>query len=161
MNNFNCVWSKHRCETLTTSKRYSNVSFFYLLKLIRGKLASVVLEIIYLWVLNSPKHFLDLNRPQISFCPSGKLPYMSCNIGEQRDDGLSVLFILICVLSSLSSPKGYLLSCLMLFFWTRSAMVAPLLLNANIHKTKSNPIHNSLWYVVSLDRKEHYQILRW
>lgn len=39
-------------------------------------------------------------------------------------------------------------------------MVAPLLFNVYIHKTKSNPIHNSLWYIVGLDRKEHCQILR-
>lgn len=41
---FNCMWSEHRCEILTTSKMYTSVSLFSLLRLIRGKLTRVVLK---------------------------------------------------------------------------------------------------------------------
>lgn len=107
------MWSEHRCEILTTSKTYTSVSLFSLLRLIRGKLTCVVLEVLSQWALNSPTHFLYLERLQISFCPSGKLPYMSYRVVFCPFLFLFVMFFLPCHLQKVTY---YHVSCFLFFF---------------------------------------------
>lgn len=131
------LWSAHRCEILTTSKMYTSVSLISLLRLIRSKLTCVVLEVLSQWALNSPKHFLYLERLQISFCLNGKLPYMSYRVVFCPFLFLFVMFFLPCHLQKVTY---YQVSCFLFFFfffWAWSTMVETLFFNACIYKTKS------------------------
>lgn len=130
--------------------------FQCLVCLIRGKLIFVGLEIFSQWVLSSPKHFLYFNRLWFSFCPSENSHIWAIiQLYKDRMVFLPFLFLFVISLpchfqratSVMSHP----------FFWAKSTMAAILSLNAYIHKTKSNPIHNSLWYIIGLDRKGHCQ----
>lgn len=133
---------------------YSN--FQCLVCLIKGKLIFVVLEIFSQWVLSSPKHFPYFNRLRFSFCPSENSHIWAIiQLYKDRMAFLPFLFLFVISLPCHFQRATIVMSHRCFFFEPRVQWQQ--LHHLMLVDIKSNPIRNSLWYIIGLDRKGHCQ----